>query len=191
MPVLANLRHELFCLNLCKGMKSQDAYEGAGYTWDERNCTTLRKKPHIQARIQEIMTNAASKVEVTASRAIQEMAKIAFGNITDYHIINDDGSATVDLSTLNKDQAAAITEIVTETDEKGNVRTKIKLADKKAALDSLFKHFGLFTERVEHGLPGDFSKAQNLDDLEAMVAEQLGPEDAQKLMSMIRPEKMN
>jgi phage terminase small subunit len=191
MPVLANLRHEIFCQNQCKGLGLRDSYEQAGYKYDDANACNLKSKPHIQARIQEIMTKAATRVEVTASRIIQEMAKLAFHNPADYLTLNDDGTATVDLSTLDRDQASAITEVISDKDEKGNTKTKIKLADKKAALETLGKHFGLWVERTEHGQPGDFTNIGSMDDLEAKLREELGPEDAQNFMKLVRPEKMN
>lgn len=187
MPVLANLKHEIFCQNVCKGLGYRQAYVAAGYIDNDANAHTLRHKPHVEARINEIMTKAATRVEISASKILQEMAKLAFHNPSDYLSINDDGTAEVDLSTLDRDQAAAITEVISETDDKGKTRTKVKLADKKAALETLGKHFGLWVERTEHGQPGDFTGVNSFDDLEAKLAEDLGVEDAQRFMQLVKP----
>jgi len=67
-----------------------------------------------------------------------------------------DGTAYVDLSDLDRDKAAAISEIVVDeyTEGKGDdarqvKRVRFKLHDKRAALLDIGKHLGMFRERVE------------------------------------------
>lgn len=82
----------------------------------------------------------------------------------DYMTVQSDGYAYVDLSRLTREQAAAIQEITVEEYKEGtgeearNVkRVKFKLADKRAALVDIGRHFGLFVDKKEIGKPGDFS----------------------------------
>jgi hypothetical protein len=57
---------------------------------------------------------------------------------------------TIDLSRLDQDRTAAIEEItideVVDTDGVRHRRTRLKLRDKKAALDSLARHLGMFVD---------------------------------------------
>ena len=186
MPALVNTRHELFCQNLTKGMSDVAAYEAAGYARDLGNACHLAQKPHIRARVQELMERAGRRAEITATRVLQEMAKLAFYNPADYIKIDEDGSAIVDLSKLDRDQAAAITEVISERGEDGKVKTRIKLADKKAALVELGRHFGLWIERVEHGRPGDFSDIQSTEELIEKIRTELGPDDADALLALVK-----
>jgi len=69
----------------------------------------------------------------------------------DFLIFQPDGSATVDLSKIDRAQAAAITELRIDERTVGTgkgarkVRSyKIKLADKGASLERLGKHLKLF-----------------------------------------------
>jgi phage terminase small subunit len=184
MPALANTRHELFCQNLTKGMSEVAAYEAAGYARDLGNACHLAQKPHIRARVQELLEKAGKRAEITAARVLEEMAKLAFHNPADYLKIEDDGSAVVDLSKLDRDQAAAITEVISERGLDGKVKTRIKLADKKAALVELGRHFGLWIDRTEQGQPGDFSAIQSKEELIEKIRAELGPDDADALLSL-------
>jgi phage terminase small subunit len=184
MPALANTRHELFCQNLTKGMSEVAAYEAAGYARDPGNACHLGQQPHIRARVQELMEKAGKRAEITAARVLEEMAKLAFHNPAHYLKIEDDGSAIVDLSKLDRDQAAAITEVISERGEDGRVKTRIKLADKKAALVELGRHFGLWIDRTEQGQPGDFSRVQSTEELIERIRAELGSDDAEALISL-------
>ena len=60
-----------------------------------------------------------------------------------------DGVTLRDSSELTDDEAAMVAEVVqTTTDKGGSIR--LKLHDKKGALDSIAKHLGLFIEQHEH-----------------------------------------
>ena len=85
--------------------------------------------------------------------------------------------AFVDLSTLTRDQAAAIQEITVEDYKDGRGenardvrRVKVKLSDKRAALVEMGKHLGMFRELHEHsGKDGDPIKIEGrpMSDIEA------------------------
>ena len=94
----------------------------------------------------------AAKLDFKAEDVLRELGKIGFANIEDYITVNEYGHPAVDLSEMTREQAAALSEV--SYDAAGN--PKIKLADKRAALVDLGRHFELFTDKavvdVNHGL---------------------------------------
>lgn len=115
----------------------------------------------LEAKTEKVLDNLA----VTKERIISELAKIGFSNMMDYIKPQDDGTAYIDLSKLSRDTAAAISEVTIdqytegEGDEARPVKkVKFKLLDKRAALVDLGKHMGMFVERREVGVPGDFDE---------------------------------
>lgn len=116
----------------------------------------LLKKPEIAEAIRQALEERSKRTEITADRVLQELALLAFANTLDYHRIVD-GEPVIDLSALTRDQAAALSELSVDDyldgrgpDARQVRRVKVKLADKKAALELLGKHLGLFTDRVEN-----------------------------------------
>lgn len=114
------------------------------------------KKPKIAAMIHEALEARAERTEITADRVLEELGKLAFSNIGDYHRISDEGEPYIDLTDLTRDQMAALTELQVDdyTEGRGNDsrdvrRVKIKLADKKAALELLGKHLKLWTDKID------------------------------------------
>lgn len=140
------------------------AYDAAGMK-DETihvKASELLKNGKVAVRLAELQEEVARRHNVTVDRIVGELAKIGFANMLDYVTVGNDGSAYVDLSALTRDQAAAIQEVVVEhlpartmdsdDGEMGKVqvlKTKFKLADKRAALVDLGKHLGMFPNKHE------------------------------------------
>lgn len=122
-------------------------------------------KPHIQAAIQKEMNKRARRTEITADKVLEEYAKLGFSDVTDYLQVvtervlvghdKETGEPISDISqfVLMKDtkdippeKLAAISEVKQHKD--GSI--SFKLHDKRGALDSIAKHLGMFTERIEH-----------------------------------------
>jgi phage terminase small subunit len=110
----------------------------------------------IQSAISEAQKKRSERTNITADRVLEELAKIGFLNMQDYITVQGDGTAYIDLSTLTREQAAAIQEITVDeyTEGRGedarDVRkVKVKLYDKKSALDSIGKHLGMFVDKHE------------------------------------------
>lgn len=132
----------------------------AGYsekTAKEIGCQNLTKL-NIAAEIEKAMESRVERTQVTADQVIAELAKIAFVDIRkavvwgatpnkpDVEGIKPNGLgmypvALVPSTKIDDDTAAAISEVsLTQTG------VKIKMYDKKAALDSLGKHLGMFKD---------------------------------------------
>lgn len=127
----------------------------AGYSEKTANRTASENlsKPDIAAAIQAAQKARAQRTEITADRVVQELAKLAFANLMDYFSVAD-GTPRIDLRNITPDQAAALTEITVDElilnsdDDAGIVRkVKIKMADKRASLELLGRHFGIFSEK--------------------------------------------
>lgn len=72
MPVLANPKHELFAQELAKGKTADAAYVSAGYSPNRGNATTLKANQSILDRVEELLSGAAARAEVTVESLIAE-----------------------------------------------------------------------------------------------------------------------
>lgn len=131
---------------------SKSVARSSAYTW----VSDANKKPHVYRAIQESMQRRSERTHITQDRVLEELAKIGFANMTDYIRVGGDGDAYVDLSTLDRDKAAAISEITVEDFKDGRGedardirRVKFKLLDKRAALVDIGKHLGMFSSKIE------------------------------------------
>jgi phage terminase small subunit len=204
VPALKNARHERFCQEVVKGKHIDEAYEVAGYAPSRSNAHTLRRKKHIQERLCELFekrdtidsvatAKALEKLAITKEAILSELAKLAFANMADYMTVDLDGDPTLNFKDLTRDQAAALTEVTVEsfrdgrTDSRQVRRVKFKLADKRAALVDLGKHFGMFIERHEVGEPGEFARMSDDELAQDLLsqAEKLGiePQALQHLLT--------
>lgn len=204
MAILCQPKHEKFCQLIVKGLTQTEAYREAGFKvsplpdgtmpWGG-NATHFFQKPHIQKRIRELQGRAAARIELTEAAVLAEMAKLAFHNPGDYLKVDEDGMAVVNLADLDRDQMAAITEVHSETkyDSSGNPTTvtKIKLADKKAALQDLGRHFGSWVDRQENGKPGDFADISTKDQIIEKIRAELGEADALAFEAMLNRPQAN
>lgn len=150
-----NPKQQLFVKNyLANGFKPGKAAFDAGYSPHTASIISQRlmKDPRVAEAIAEGKRQLFGNYDVTAERVVKELACLGFANMQDYMRVTDDGYAYVDLSDLTREQAAAIQQLdcetYTEQGENGREvkKIKIKLADKKAALELLGKHVGVFKE---------------------------------------------
>jgi phage terminase small subunit len=104
--------------------------------------------------IQEQKEELREKINITKEQVINQIARIAFGDIR--KLYNENGGLK-NIQDLDDDAAAIVAGIETteEFDGYGEDREqigytkKVKIASKDKALDMLGKYFGIFTEKVE------------------------------------------
>lgn len=109
-------------------------------------------KPEVAAAVQEGMAKRSMRTMVTADRVLEEAARLAFADIRGFY--RDDGTIKP-ASEWTADQAAALASVETVEKAGGDVLIrKIKLWDKRATLETLFRHLGLLKDRVEHSVAG-------------------------------------
>jgi phage terminase small subunit len=154
-------KQKMFCREYLVDLNATQAAIRAGYsakTAKDIGCQTLAKV-YISEYIQKLMDKRAAKIEITADKVLEELAKMAFANMQDYITVTDDGSAFIDLSNLTREQAAALAEVSVDSylegtgtdEEKKRVvkKIKIKLADKRGNLELLGKNLKLFNDRID------------------------------------------
>lgn len=97
---------------------------------------------------------AVEKSGIEIAAVVAELAKIGFANAKHYLRITADGDPAVDLSHLDDDQFAALSEVTVEDfvemrgDDARDVRkVRFKLHNKQAALVSILDHLGGFPAR--------------------------------------------
>lgn len=169
------LRQERFVAEYLIDLNATEAAIRAGYS--PKTAYSIGhenlNKPEIAALIAQKQERLIRKTEVTQERVIAELAKIGFSDIrnavawrTDVAVaapddrsldeIVDEGPGEVrhavtnqvelvDSDRIDDDTAAAIAEI-SQTDKGG---LKVKFHDKQAALVSLARHLGMFTDKVD------------------------------------------
>lgn len=108
----------------------------------------LLENVEVKAAIKAALDARAERTLADADTVLLELQKLAFANVLDFAAPSPDGSSLVlDFSALTRDQAAALAEVTSEhwTEGKGEdahtvYRTKVKMTDKRASLNSLFEH---------------------------------------------------
>lgn len=143
-------------------LNATEAAKRAGYS--EKTAYSIGfenlRKPEIQEEIQQAMENRAKRTMVTQDRVIQELARVAFANGTDFarvvsseqpvSVVDDEGNLQnvmrkvqrvelIDTYQLNQEKRAAIAGI-----KEGKHGIEVSSYDKVKALELLGKHLGLF-----------------------------------------------
>ncbi len=101
----------------------------------------LLLRPVIRDAVRKAMDERVKRTQVDADRVLREFARIAFADIRSFAEWDKNKGLTVkSLDQLSDDEAAAIAEVKDgPTGEK-----KIKLHDKRKALESIARHLGLY-----------------------------------------------
>jgi phage terminase small subunit len=114
----------------------------------------LLGKTHVAQAIQEGMKRRSERTEITQDRVLKEVARLAFLDIR--KAFNTDGSLKP-LHELDDDTAAAIAGMdvieIGGGEDSLSALKKIKLSDKKGALELLMRHMGMLNDKVK--LQGD------------------------------------
>jgi phage terminase small subunit len=116
--------------------------------------------PRIKAEIDKRLAARLDRYYVAPDKIIREMALMAFSSLDDFIKFTQDNQAIIDFEGVTRDQMAGLTEIVSDElrakdGSTTGVRTRIKLADKRAALMDLAKLINMLQpDRVEHAHGG-------------------------------------
>jgi phage terminase small subunit len=134
-------------------LNATQAATRAGYSAKTAYSAGQRLLKHVEVAeaISAARKAQAERTEVSADAVIAELAKLGFANMADYMKAGPNGDPYLDFSKLTRDQAAALIEVTVDDyidgrgeDSRAVRRVKFKLADKRAALVELGRHFGIF-----------------------------------------------
>ncbi|CAG0969154.1 hypothetical protein PLCT2_01241 [Planctomycetaceae bacterium] len=137
-------RQERFCREYLVDHNATQAAIRAGYSRRSADVAGARMlgNDKVQNAINRLKLAQQQRLEITADRVLQEIAKLAFANLGDFVDVQEDGSIAVNFKKASKDQLAALQEIVVDG-------VRIKLADKSRNLELLGKHLKLFSENYQ------------------------------------------
>jgi phage terminase small subunit len=182
-----NPKQQRFVEEFLVDMNASAAYQRAGYkaTGAAARAAAARMltNANILEAIQEGIEERSKRTEVTTDKVLAEWAKLAF---LDIRKAFDADGALKPIDQLDPDTAAAIAglevEEIFEPDPDGGKRVsghlkKIKLADKKGALDSIAKHLGMFITKIQvspYATISDAELRRRIADLEARTAQTAG-----------------
>lgn len=156
-------KQQRFCDEYLIDLNATQAAIRAGYSVKTANeqGSQLLAKLSIQEVIGKEMAERSRRTGINQDRVVLELAKLAFVNIAD---VIDLGNATVRQSATD-DDLACIQSIKIKPSEFGEER-EIKLYDKKASLELLGKHLGMFKDNMNLNvaLPVVISGEDNLED---------------------------
>jgi phage terminase small subunit len=111
MPILKNRRHETFAQQLAQGATAEAAYQAAGYKPDRGNASRLTANDSIRARVAELQEKISEavieKTAIDEARVIEELARIAFSDITKAVQWSQEQTETID-----EDDDGGVTTIV-------------------------------------------------------------------------------
>jgi phage terminase small subunit len=124
----------------------------AGYS--ERNAESiayqLLQKTLVREAIAAAMEERSKRTEITADRVLQELARMAFFDAR--RLFANDGSP-LPVTEMDEDTARAVIGLDVATIGNGEVGIgqvlKLKLADKKGALELLGRHLGMWKDKTE------------------------------------------
>lgn len=154
----AEKRYDMFARNYVIDLNATRAAIAAGYKANSANeqASRLLANRKVQAIVARLQSERASKLEIKAERVVEEIARLAFSNMQDYTRTDADGKPVLDLSSITRDQFAAVQEIREDTtggsgdgERKVVVRTTLKLGDKTKNLELLGRHLGMFQDNLK------------------------------------------
>jgi phage terminase small subunit len=149
-------RQERFVLEYAIDGNGTRAAKRAGYSpaAATAEASRLLTFANVAEAIERARQERRERLTLTADRITEEIAKIATASIDDYLHVQADGTFWIDLSRADRDQLAALQSAETDThvDEEGHTSTKVKirLVDKKGALELAARRLGLLTDNVNN-----------------------------------------
>jgi phage terminase small subunit len=134
---------------IAAGCKERSAH-AVGWKWFN--------KTEIRAEIDARLAATLDRYAVTSDRIIRELAKLAFGNLDDFIVVQDDGTVSVDFGTATREQVASLSGIEIDEYSEGRGdsakpvrRVKLKFSEKRQALMDLAKLTRMMpADRIEH-----------------------------------------
>ena len=150
-------KQKLFIREYCRDLNATRAAIAAGYSENGAAVqgNRLLRNAKISSEIAELTAKTCTKLEISAEKVLQELARLAFLDPRKFY--NENGGLK-HVTELDDDTAACLASMEVEDlfDWNGEEKVqtgfcrKIKFADKGANLERLGRYLKLFTDKVEH-----------------------------------------
>jgi hypothetical protein len=138
-------KQQTFCDEYLVDMNATRAALRAGYSAGTALNGALMRMPKIKLYLEQHIAKAAQRTQITQDMVLNELAKIAFGNMGNY--FGTDGKLKP-MDSLTDDEKAALWSVT--MDKEGTIR--LKMNNKMQALDKIAKHLDFYKpeeKRVE------------------------------------------
>lgn len=142
-------KQRLFVTEYLIDLNATQAAIRAGYSVDtagEIGHENL-KKPEIQKAIAKAMAERSKRTGVNQDRVVQELAKLAFINMTD--VIDGNGKIKDDATEDDKACIESIKYKKSDTDTGTSVEREVKIGSKLKALELLGKHLCMWNDKMD------------------------------------------
>jgi len=169
MPKLTD-KQERFCREYIIDLNATRASKSAGYATKNANRIGSENlsKLDIQERIAQLKRHNINRVknecdlDLSADRVLLEVARMAFADIGNHIVVNDDGKIELQLGDLDNPNIGALpsfkmkTQTIVTKNHEGNecvtdqTITYVRYQDKARALELLMKHFGLLKPKSDN-----------------------------------------
>ena len=168
-------KHRRFVEEYLDSFNAKEAARQAGYGSRNPHSTAYRlmRRPDIAAAIEAALGARTEEIRITADRVVQEYAKIAFADMRDFANWGPEGVTMRPKEELGAREGAIIAGFDRAPGD-GQV-AQVRLYDKKAALDALARHLGMFDPKrpVEDAMKADLEARNELAErLLRMIAKQ-------------------
>lgn len=143
---MASVKQKRFVEEYLIDLNAKQAAIRAGYKPNNADVVgyQLLQKTSVKNAIDKAMAERSRRTGISQDRVLLELAKMAFVNIAD---VVDLENASVKLDAVD-DDLTCIQSVKIKPNEFGTER-EVKLYDKKASLELLGKHLGMFKDKVE------------------------------------------
>lgn len=161
-------KQEAFCREYLIDLNGTQAAIRAGYAvrGARTHAARMLANANVQKKIGELQAERAERLEITADRVLQEIARVAFVDPASIVQVDRQGRVRVTpTGELTEGQRRAI-QSVSQT----AAGLKVRLADKLRALELLARHQGLLVERVQvSGVDEGAMGKLSIEELERLV----------------------
>lgn len=102
----------------------------------------------VKGEIAKEQAERSKRTGINQDRVLTELAKIAFADMRNFMKWGPNGIKLLSVDDLTPEDSVCVAELSETTTEYGGT-TRIKLHDKKGALELLGRHLGMFKDKVE------------------------------------------
>lgn len=144
-------KQKRFCDEYLIDLNATQAAIRAGYKkseYTDTNANKILENTSVKEEIERAMAERSRRTGINQDRVLMEIAKMAFVNIDDVLDVNT-GKVK---ESASRDDLACIQSVKYKKSEGTSgttIEREVKIADKKANLELLGKHLGMFKDKVE------------------------------------------